>query len=734
MPGLARARRARLVGGPAAVARELERRLRERGLGVGPAEADGQEGSILIFLEGLSAKPSSSATLDLHKQAFRAAQSMARALKAGDAFVTVQDCGGDFGYGGTSAARAWLGGLPGLVKTAAREWPAVDLKTIDIATQDRDPDEIADLIVKELFDGGPAIEVAYDAAGRRLVPVLREQPLDRLAGLPFSDGDVVVISGGARGVTAAAAIALAEHRRLKLCLLGRSAIEAEPSGLADARDEVGLRQRLIGEATRAGDKPDLPAIRRKASQILATREVTQTLARIRELGSDVRYQRCDVAEAESVQAAIDEVNRDWGTVVGLIHGAGVIADKAIADKTEADFEAVFRTKVDGWANLLGAVDQAALRGVCVFSSVSAKFGNFGQCDYAIANEVLNKQAIAFARANPGCRVKSICWGPWEGGMVDASLKRHFERQGVGMIDLPSGVRAFVEELSSNDGAVEVIVRNGDFLPEETSRMTVRVDAKSYGFLVDHTIEADPVLPMVLVHEWFLRATRARLPQVRDLSVRDLRMLKGIVLEGFPQQEFRFDIELSPAEDEGRLVARLTDEQGRLRYEAAIVRCDADVVAIGATGDAPQWNGAVYREGGLFHGPAFQTIARLEALHDDGGAAIVGSIHERGWPSAGWLSDPAAVDGAIQVAFLWSLERGGGRTLPVRLGACRVLRQARPGQAYECRLRSRSVDAWRSDHDVELLLDGEVAISLSGLEMYRIKDNAPPQAMRAGGEA
>ena len=64
----------------------------------------------------------------------------------------------------------------------------------------------------------------------------------------------------------------------------------------------------------------------------------------------------------------------------------------------------------------------------------------------------------------------------------------------------------------------------------------------------------------------------------------------------------------------------------------------------------------------------------------------------------------------------------------------MLRQARPGQAYACRLRSRSVDAWRSDHDVELLLDGEVVISLSGLEMYRIKDNAPPQAMRAGGEA
>lgn len=708
--------------------------MRERGLSVGAGETEGG-GHAVIFLQGLAIEPALASSLDLHKQAFLAAQSLARTLKPGDAFVTVQDCGGDLAYGGTSSAKAWLGGLPGLVKTAAREWPGVDLKAIDIATQERDSEEIAALVMLELFGGGPEIEVAYDAAGRRLVPVLREQPLDRLSGLPLQDGDVVVISGGARGVTAAAAIALAGQKNLKLCLLGRSAIRPEAADLADARDEIALRQRLVAQATAGGRKPDLLAIRREAGQILAAREIEQTLERIRALGSEARYLRCDVGDSASVKAAVDDVRRDWGPVAGLVHGAGVIADKAIADKSEADFATVFRTKVDGWANLLQAIGQDPLRVVCNFSSVSAKFGNFGQCDYAIANEVLNKQAIAFARANPNCRVKSICWGPWEGGMVDAALKRHFERQGVGMIDLRSGARAFIEELSSSDGAVEVILRNGDFLPDEATRMTVEIDAAGYGFLTDHCIATDPVVPVVLVQEWFLRAARTRLPRTERLSVQDLRMLKGLVLEGFPQRTFRFDIEMTAGGEAGGFELKLKDEQGRVRYEARILPDDGAIgVATGPAAGIMSAPAAVYGDGRLFHGPAFQTIQRLGALGEGGGEAMIGSTLDRSWPAMDWLSDPAALDGCLQLARLWVAERGGGLTLPVRLGACRVLRRARPGQTYFCRSRSRIVDAWRSQHDIELMLDGETAISISGLEMYRTRDNTVPQVLAAAATA
>ena len=500
----------------------LARRFRERGVEVVAASDD-----MVVFLGGLDGGASAATALDLHRAAFESAKAAAAAFGAtGGAFVAVQDCGGDFGYGGGSLDRPWFGGISGLIKTAAREWPAADVKAIDIATGGRSSDAIADLIVAELYAGGPEIEVAYDAAGLRRVPVRRSRPLDALAGLPLDDGDVVIVTGGARGVTAAAATALAQAKRLRLCLLGRSPVLDEFADLSGANDDVALRQRLVARATAKGQYPDLLAIRREASQVLASREIVATLAAIRAAGSEARYIRCDVNDAASVAAAIAEIRRDVGPVAGLIHGAGVIADKAIADKPVADFEAVYRTKVGAFATLLAALGQEPLKVLCNFSSVSAKFGNTGQSDYAMANETLNKLAIAHAHANPSCRVKSICWGPWQGGMVDASLKRHFEKAGVGMIALEAGALALVEELSSDDGAVEVVLRAGDFLPEGNARMTVDLDPAAHAFLFDHRITEDAVLPVVMVQEWFARAVRTQVPDAGSLSVENSGRAEG----------------------------------------------------------------------------------------------------------------------------------------------------------------------------------------------------------------
>ena len=47
-------------------------------------------------------------------------------------FVTVQDTGGSYGLAAAPAARAWHGGFAGLAKSAAKEWPAVAVRSIDL--------------------------------------------------------------------------------------------------------------------------------------------------------------------------------------------------------------------------------------------------------------------------------------------------------------------------------------------------------------------------------------------------------------------------------------------------------------------------------------------------------------------------------------------------------------------------------------------------------------------------
>ena len=63
------------------------------------------------------------------------------------------------------------------------------------------------------------------------------------------------------------------------------------------------------------------------------------------------------AEAPRVEPTADELSRMSGLshdTIDELHGAGLLADKRIEDKTTEQFERVFRTKVDGLRVLLSA--------------------------------------------------------------------------------------------------------------------------------------------------------------------------------------------------------------------------------------------------------------------------------------------------------------------------------------------------------------------------------------------
>ncbi|MEZ4237656.1 MAG: hypothetical protein R3F59_16215 [Myxococcota bacterium] len=117
----------------------------------------------------------------------------------GGLLLTVQDTGGDFGLSGSD--RAEFGGLAGLAKTAAQEWPNASCKALDVDRGDRSDADVARAIVDELLRGGPEPEVGLRASGERLA--LRSVPTAlSAAGAAIGPDTVVVATGGARGVTA----------------------------------------------------------------------------------------------------------------------------------------------------------------------------------------------------------------------------------------------------------------------------------------------------------------------------------------------------------------------------------------------------------------------------------------------------------------------------------------------------------------------------------------------------
>ena len=77
----------------------------------------------------------------------------------------------------------------------------------------------------------------------------------------------------------------------------------------------------------------------EVERILARREIRRQLARIQAAGSPVGYRTVDVRDGAAVRAVMAEIRSEFGVVRGLIHGAGVLADRKIVDQTDAQFDA-----------------------------------------------------------------------------------------------------------------------------------------------------------------------------------------------------------------------------------------------------------------------------------------------------------------------------------------------------------------------------------------------------------
>ncbi|MFN7521905.1 MAG: SDR family NAD(P)-dependent oxidoreductase, partial [Aphanizomenon sp.] len=206
----------------------------------------------------------------------------------------------------------------------------------------------------------------------------------------ISPSSVFVVSGGAKGITAQCTVKLAQQKRCKFVLLGRSEITKEPEYVRDCLEDSALKKRIMENLISQGEKPTPMMVQKIFNQINSNREIKKTLAAIAATGGTAEYISVDVTDTVNLKAKLQEISQKVGQITGIIHGAGNLADKLIEKKTEDDFEKVYTAKVQGLENLLSCVNPQQLEHLVLFSSVSGFYGNIGQTDYAIANEILNK--------------------------------------------------------------------------------------------------------------------------------------------------------------------------------------------------------------------------------------------------------------------------------------------------------------------------------------------------------
>lgn len=333
---------------------------------------------------------------------------------------------------GANNGRLFAEGVLGLFLSAAQEYASVQFRTLEI---ERGTDLRAAL--RAALDRGCAVVELKHRDGLVVTPQgeLAPSVLGEGPGLVLGEKDVIVMSGGATGISAHLAQSLAPFHP-RLVFLGRTRLDP---WFASARPAPGRKTSAAPGSDRAA-------------------EIAVTLAQLHSLGIEATYLPCDVTDPEAVRAVLGEVAGRYGRIDGIVHGAGVLSDGLLGQMTPEDLARVVEVKFLGAWNLFSAAASAGLKFFVGLSSAAAIQGNPGQANYAAANRMMSGFLDILHGENGALRCKALMLPPVEGaGMAgDPELRELLKLKGVAYIHANELAGLFCRELLAPSDDVRVM--------------------------------------------------------------------------------------------------------------------------------------------------------------------------------------------------------------------------------------------------------------------------------------
>jgi hypothetical protein len=215
-----------------------------------------------------------------------------------------------------------------------------------------------------------------------------------------------------------------------------------------------------------------------------------------------------------------------------------------------------------------------------------------------------------------------------------------------------------------------------------------------------------VLPVALALEWFTALSG------ETSALRDLRVLRKVALGGFTGVGDLVRV-TGPARG-GTLELHC---QGERPHYTAIRVSRTEPAQWAWAGDRKPLDGPVYDGDVLFHGERFRVLREVLGVSPTGAQATLVGLRDMGWPDGGWHTDPAAVDGALQLATLWAREVLGGATLPMGVGEFRWYRPGPVGGPVTAVVRPSAVGSDQAECDVRLSMpDGSPVADLERVRL------------------
>ena len=571
------------------------------------------------------------------------------------------------------------------------------------------------LIARELSSAQEHVEARYDRDGRRWqrnFTLLANRSQEQVS---LNERDVILVSGGGKGIVAQCISALAKETGAKLLILGRS----------NPQEDAELATQL-SDLTTAGVK--------------------------------VKYVSADISDSDAVIAAVREAEPLLGLVTCIVHGAGRNEPMLLRDLDEAAMRRTLAPKVQGLRNLLAAVDPGRLRLLFSFGSVIGRLGMRGEAHYALANSCLVSITENFSRQYPACRCVVFESSAWSGaGMAERlGVLDSLQRDGISAITPEDGIHWFRELLAPGLPSVAIVVtgRLGAFSPLQTGAPPLPLlrylerprvyypgvelvadsdlTSGSDTYLLDHVFHGEPLLPGVMGLEAMAQAAMAvtgaaRLPVFEDVHFEQPLVIKtgtrvtlraaALVRDDGSVEVVLRSSQTSFAMDHFRCICRFADGPDKA----------ADAIALSASRIALDPERDLYGSL-LFQNGRFRRLSGYQSLSARHSWAEITPAWNQAWfspylPGTLMLGDAGARD-----AGLHSIQACVPHALLLPVGIDRVL----PGylEASEP-LLARSRERWQQGntycYDLEFRDSaGVLRESWIGLRLHKVAD-APGHA-------
>lgn len=396
-------------------------------------------------------------------------------------------------------------------KTLHLERPTIDVCIVDVPC---DHPRAVECVLTEAMNVIGYCEAVYDVDGCRRVPVLTLLPCDRstLTPWPFGSDDVLLITGGGKGIAAECALAVAKETGVRLALLGRS-------------------------------RPD------------DDEELRQNLERFSAAGIEYRYIAADVTDPERVRRAVQEATDLLGPVTAFWHAAGLNEPKLIDRLDEPAFRRTIAPKLSGAENVLAAIEPECLKQFMAFGSIIGRAGLAGEADYAVANDCLARRVERWRAEHPDCRCLVIEWSVWQSVGMGKRLGRveALMQQGVTPIPTEQGLQWLTRLIRHPAPPVRVTVAGRFGAPPtlELQRADLplrrflehpRVDypgielvveaelsEEADPYVADHVLHGEPLFPAVMALEAMVQAAMALSDEATPPLLENVEFVRPIIV-------------------------------------------------------------------------------------------------------------------------------------------------------------------------------------------------------------